>query len=101
MMQRTLKIIVVLLFFSFRASAQYTPYVKYGESIHQSVDTMPAYNIKRAMIAPNFYTTHFGFFCKQELKIEKAISIPVRIRIGSIDHLNYLERKPNAVMPAR
>ena len=101
MLQRSFKIIVVLLFFSTRISAQYTQNVKTGERIQQSVDSIPVYSLKQAIIAPTYYSNHLGFFCRQELKIEKAISIPIKIRIGSIDHLNYMERKPNAVIPVR
>lgn len=90
-----------MLFFSFRVSAQYTGNVKIGETNQHSVDSLPVYNIKQAMIAPSYYSTHLGFFCRQELKLEKVISIPLKIRIGSIDYLNSMERKPNAIMPAR
>jgi hypothetical protein len=101
MEQRAFKIIVVMLFFSFHASAQYIGNVKSGERNQQTVDSIPSYGLKRAIVSPTYYINHLGFFCRQELKIEKAISLPIKFRIGSIDHVNYLERKPNAVMPAR
>lgn len=34
-----------------------------------------------------------GFFCKQELKMTQK-SIPVHFRLGSMEQVNYLERKP-------
>ncbi len=45
------------------------------------------------VIPSNYYTQHFGFMCKQELMFEKAIKIPFRFRLGSLEQCNYLEGK--------
>ncbi len=45
------------------------------------------------IISQNYYTQHFGFFCKKELALEKATKIPLRFRLGSLQHCNYLEGK--------
>jgi hypothetical protein len=44
-------------------------------------------------IPPAFYTQQFGFFCRKELQLEKAIKLPVRIRLGSLDYVNSLEHE--------
>jgi hypothetical protein len=44
-------------------------------------------------IMPNYYTQHFGFVCKKELALQKAIKAPLYIRLGSLQQCNYLEGK--------
>ena len=44
-------------------------------------------------IPSDFYTCNIGFFCKRELLIEKAIKIPLRFRLGSLQQCNYYEGK--------
>jgi hypothetical protein len=45
------------------------------------------------VIAPDFYTAGFGFFCRQELKFEKITNIPFRFRLGSVAACDRLEGK--------
>ena len=44
-------------------------------------------------IPQNFYTQHLGFFCNEELKMQRA-GVPVTFRLGSMDYCNHLEQKP-------
>ncbi len=41
----------------------------------------------------NFYSEHLGVMCKMELKLEKRTKLPLRIRLGSKDQVDYLEGK--------
>ncbi len=50
-------------------------------------------------VPASFYSNNLGFFCQKELKLEKLTSVPFRFRLGSLDYVNYLEQKPNALKP--
>jgi hypothetical protein len=57
-----------------------------------------------ASIRPNpfekkSYRQPLSFFCRKEWQFEKATSIPLRLRLGSVDYTDYLEQKPNAPRP--
>ena len=60
--------------------------------------TKPSFNLLTP-IAKDFSTTQLGAVCKKEFEFEKKTSIPLRLRIGSLDYTNYMERKPNALKP--
>jgi hypothetical protein len=47
----------------------------------------------------NNYTQSLGVLCKAEYQFQKTTSIPLRLRLGSLDYTNYLEQKPNALKP--
>ncbi|HVZ96585.1 MAG TPA: hypothetical protein VG847_06905 [Chitinophagaceae bacterium] len=49
-------------------------------------------------LPPDFATRYYGFFCRQELKIEKSTHLPIRLRIGSLQQSNYYEGKEKGVV---
>ncbi|RYY54947.1 MAG: hypothetical protein EOO05_19855 [Chitinophagaceae bacterium] len=62
------------------------------------VDAVPSKKLLQPL-GGGYFSDHLTFFCRTELKLEKAIQVPVKFRLGSVAYTDYLERKPNAVKP--
>ncbi len=57
-------------------------------------DTVPFTHIKT--VPPQFYTQHLPFFCQKERQLQKVTRLPLYIRLGNKEYVDYLEQKPNA-----
>jgi hypothetical protein len=49
-------------------------------------------------VSPAFYVNSLDFFCRKELQIEKAIALPLRFRLGSLQYTDYLEGKSHSII---
>jgi hypothetical protein len=49
--------------------------------------------IPSTFLSANFYASQLGFFCKQEIKMDKITKVPFRFRLGSVAECNRLEGK--------
>ncbi len=61
-------------------------------AVFKNPATAGAQPIKQ-VIAPNFYVSRLGFFCRQEIKFEKITKIPFRFRLGSVEECDRMEGK--------
>lgn len=78
------------------------PFVsKFGVSPVFGYNDCTAKSPFRLINAPTsgFYPNSLGVICKTELKMDKITPVPLRFRLGSLDYVNWMERKPNAIKP--
>jgi hypothetical protein len=65
----------------------------------QTIDQHTADNLKRQALAspstfPQWYSVNqLPFFCKMEVKMEKAFKFPVKVRLGEVQYVEKMEGK--------
>ena len=59
--------------------------------------TLGYYQKPRINVYPTYYYEHSGFFCQREMDLRKISPLIPKIRLGLIDDVDWMERKPNAV----
>lgn len=50
-------------------------------------------------MSPMIYNQTLGFFCEKELQLQKITNVPFHFRLGSLEYVNWMEQKPNAILP--
>ncbi len=58
---------------------------------HEFSFPIVANDVFPAGIRPAWSVKTLPFFCKEEYRFEKTTSIPLRVRLGSLDYVNRLE----------
>lgn len=59
----------------------------------------PLYYLKASPVNQQYYPNHLGFVCRTEIRMDKITPVPFRFRLGSLEYVNWMEGKPNAIKP--
>ena len=59
--------------------------------LRQIPDSLKFFSLR--MLPANYYAANLGFFCKKEIQIQKAIKLPVKFRLGTVEYTDKLEGK--------
>ena len=57
-----------------------------------TIKTAPL-STKKEVLTSDFYVRQLSFFCRQEIKFEKATKIPFKFRVGSVEDCDRMEGK--------
>ena len=62
-------------------------------SVLQSIPAPLTPMTMKPPVSPGVYAENLGFFCRQEIKLEKATKIPFKFRLGSVQECDRMEGK--------
>jgi len=66
-------------------------------NLRGSIDTSEK-KISLKVLPQNFYNQHLSYFCKKEVQVQKLTALPLFIRLGSKEYVDYLEQKPGSMI---
>ena len=82
----------------FSAEKKITIFRMSGKGLLQaSPFTLGYYQKPRIIIYPEYFYDHSGFFCQREMDLRKISPFIPKVRLGLIDNVDWMERKPNAI----
>lgn len=94
-------LVVLLILFLQQGNGQQIPDAKEVQPPFIFTPAFKGLNAGVLILSPDYHTKKLSFFCNQEYRFEKATSIPFRFRLGSLEYTDYLEKKPNAILPKK
>lgn len=56
--------------------------------------------LSNSKIPEDTYTRNFGFFCREELQLQKRTGVNFSLRLGTLDYCNYMEGKSRVIGPS-
>jgi len=59
----------------------------------QKIDLLKMPNQTITSVLPNQYMQSLGFFCKQEIQLQKQTIIPIKVRLGTQQSCDHIEAK--------
>ena len=80
--------LILMVTFSMKAASQL--------ALKRNVDTVEK-KITLRLLPQNFYSTQVGYICKKEVQLQKLTALPLFLRLGSKEYVDWMERKPNAI----
>jgi len=86
-------IVLALTFFSKNIYSQSLSRIQEIKTVRLHIDSSLIPWKANTIISKDAYVKNLAFFCRQELRIEKALRVPLRFRVGSLAYCNFLEGK--------
>ena len=51
------------------------------------------FKIEKTNVPQAYSYKDLAFFCKMEVQMEKSTKVPIKFRLGDVQHVDYLEKK--------